>query len=234
MGLPVTAAYIVLGTLSAPALYNLMVDSQLVQIIAGGLLSEEARAIFMLALPDKAALLGQTMPLEEARTLLSAIPPDLAVALRDLAISPHTATFTLLSAHMIIFWLSQDSNVTPPVCLASFTAAAIAKTPPMLTGLYSWKLAKGLYIVPLLFAYTPMLGGNWIDDITIFFFALIGLYSFAGAFQGHMENRVNLLLRCIFFVLAFCLIAPTPIIVHVIAATLFAVLFIKNLKQTSH
>jgi len=38
---------------------------------------------------------------------------------------------------------------------------ATAKTPPMLTGFYSWKLAKGLYIVPLLFAYTPMLGGRW-------------------------------------------------------------------------
>ncbi len=233
MGLPVTAAYIVLGTLSAPALYNLMVDSQLVQIIAGGLLSEEARAIFMLALPDKAALLGQTMPLEEARTLLNAIPPDLAVALRDLAISPHAATFTLLSAHMIIFWLSQDSNVTPPVCLASFTAAAIAKTPPMLTGLYSWKLAKGLYIVPLLFAYTPMLGGNWVDDITIFFFALLGLYCFAGAFQGYMENRVNLPLRVIFFLLAFCLIAPTSTLIHSVAAILFMILFITNLKKSS-
>ena len=35
---------------------------------------------------------------------------------RDLALAPETALFSLLSAHMIIFWLSQDSNVTPPVC----------------------------------------------------------------------------------------------------------------------
>ena len=40
----------------------------------------------------------------------------------------------ILAAHLIVFWLSQDSNVTPPVCLASFTAAGIAGSPPMATG----------------------------------------------------------------------------------------------------
>jgi TRAP transporter 4TM/12TM fusion protein len=231
MGLPVTAAYIVLGTLSAPALYNLIVDSQITEIIARGLLSEEAKTIFMLALPEKAALLGQVMALEEARAILEAVPLDLAGTIRDMAISPHAATFALLSAHMIIFWLSQDSNVTPPVCLAAFTAAAIAKTPPMQTGLYSWKLAKGLYIVPILFAYTPMLGGSWVDDFTIFFFALIGLYAFAGGFQGFLENRLRLLLRILSFVLAFFLIAPWPNLIHAAAAMVFVVLFIYNLKQ---
>ncbi len=231
MGLPVTAAYIVLGTLSAPALYNLIVDSQITEIISRGLLSEEAKTIFLLALPEKASLLSQAMPVEEARALLEAIPQDLAGTIRDMAISPHAATFALLSAHMIIFWLSQDSNVTPPVCLAAFTAAAIAKTPPMQTGLYSWKLAKGLYIVPILFAYTPMLGGNWIDDLTIFFFALIGLYAFAGGFQGFLENRLNPLLRIFSLVLAFFLIAPFSSLIHSMATALFGALFVFNLKQ---
>jgi TRAP transporter 4TM/12TM fusion protein len=231
MGLPVTAAYIVLGTLSAPALYNLIVDSQITEIIARGLLSEEAKTIFMLALPEKVALLSQGMPLEEARAILEALPQELAGTIRDMAISPHAATFALLSAHMIIFWLSQDSNVTPPVCLAAFTAAAIAKTPPMQTGLYSWKLAKGLYIVPILFAYTPMLGGSWADDFTIFFFAIIGLYAFAGGFQGFLENRLNPPLRILSLVLAFFLIAPWSTLIHAAAAVVFAVLFIFNMKQ---
>lgn len=231
MGLPVTAAYIVLGTLSAPALYSLIVDSQLVEIMAKGLLSEEAKTIFMLALPEQAALLSQAMPVEQARALLESVPPDLAGTLRDMAISPHAATFALLSAHMIIFWLSQDSNVTPPVCLAAFTAAAIAKTPPMQTGLYSWKLAKGLYIVPILFAYTPFLGGSWVDDFTIFFFALIGLYAFAGGFQGSLENPLNSLLRILSLTLAFFLIAPWSNVIHSAAAVGFIILFIFNFRQ---
>lgn len=231
MGLPVTAAYIVLGTLSAPALYNLIVDAQLVEIIAGGLLSDDAKAIMMLAVPEKIALLGQSMSMVDAKIILDSVPPDLAGTLREIAISPHSATFALLSAHLIIFWLSQDSNVTPPVCLAAFTAAAIAKTSPMITGFYSWKLAKGLYIVPLLFAYTPMLGGSWIDDITIFSFAFLGLYAFAGAFQGHLENKLNPLLRIVSLVLAFFLIAPWSVPVHGAAAIGLFILFFYNCKQ---
>ncbi len=185
----------------------------------------------MLALPEKAMLLGQAMPLEEARLLLGTIPHDLANTFREVAMSPHAATYALLSAHLIIFWLSQDSNVTPPVCLAAFTAAAIAKTPPMLTGFYSWKLAKGLYIVPLLFAYTPMLEGSWSADLTVFGFAFLGLYAFAGAFQGHLENRLGLPLRLACLGFAFFLIAPWSLTVHIIAALLFIVLCIFNLKQ---
>ncbi|BHH86063.1 C4-dicarboxylate ABC transporter permease [Desulforhopalus sp. 52FAK] len=233
MGLPVTAAYIVLGTLSAPALYSLIVDAQLVELIANGLLSDQAKNIMMIAVPEKIALLNSAMPVEEAKLILASIPPDLAGTVREVAISPHAATFALLSAHLIIFWLSQDSNVTPPVCLAAFTAAAIAKTPPMITGFYSWKLAKGLYIVPLLFAYTPMLGGSWVDDITIFSFAFLGLYAFASAFQGHMESRLNPLMRLVCLALAFFLIAPWSIVVHSAAAITLFVLFYFNKKQDS-
>lgn len=231
MGLPVTAAYIVLGTLSAPALYNLMVDAQLVDILTAGILSEEAKAILMLSIPDKIAMLGAPMSPDQAKLILAQIPPDLAGTFRELAISPHAATYALLSAHLIIFWLSQDSNVTPPVCLAAFTAAAIAKTRPMITGFYSWKLAKGLYIVPLLFAYTPMLKGSWQQDLIVFFFALLGLYAFAGGFQGHLENRLSPVLRAFILILAFLLIAPTSLPIHLGAAAALIILFIFNLKQ---
>ncbi len=233
MGLPVTAAYIVLGTLSAPALYNLIVDTQIVESIAQGLLSEEAKAVFMLAVPDKAGLLGHIIPLEEARSLLAAVPPELAGSLRELTLDPNAATFALLSAHMIIFWLSQDSNVTPPVCLTAFTAAAIAKTPPMATGLHSWKIAKGLYIMPLLFAYTPLLGGAWYEVVEIFIFSLLGLYAFTGALQGHLENKISWPLRLFVLALAFFMLQPSSTLIHSIAALAFLVLLIKNMRSTS-
>jgi len=231
MGLPVTAAYIVLATLSAPALYNLIVDLQIVDKLAAGALSDEAKAIFMLAAPDKMDLLQHAIPLAQAQELLASLPVELTGSLRDLALAPETALFSLLSAHMIIFWLSQDSNVTPPVCLAAFTGAAIAGTPPMATGLRSWKIAKGLYIVPLLFAYTPILGGSWAEIFTIFTFALLGLYAFTCSLQGHMENRLNLPERAALLVIAFFLLKPTTILVHSAAAGLLAGTFILNLRK---
>jgi TRAP-type uncharacterized transport system fused permease subunit len=99
-------------------------------------------------------------PIPRPRALLGGLPIEVLSPLRDMALPPETAVTALLAAHMMIFWLSQDSNVTPPVCLAAFTAAAIAKAPAMRTGLASWKVAKGLYAIPLLFAYTPLLSGD--------------------------------------------------------------------------
>ncbi len=231
MGLPVTAAYIVLGTLSAPALYNLIVDGQIVHILASGAVSEELKAVLMLAVPDKLDLLNQPMSIEMARELFAAVPVDLAGTVRDLSLSEQNAMFALLSAHMIIFWLSQDSNVTPPVCLAAFTGAAIAGTPPMSTGLRSWKIAKGLYIIPLLFAYTPILGGSWIEIFAIFLFALGGLYAFTCALQGYMENPVSLLSRAFLLVLAFLLLKPTMIIVQILALCCLLAFLVFNVRK---
>ena len=111
--------------------------------------------------------------------------------IRDGLVDPTAATAALLAAHMIIFWLSQDSNVTPPVCLAAFTAAAIAKSRPMYTGVISWKLAKGLYIVPVLFAYTPILSGDWSQVLMVGVSALFGIYLLAGAMEGCLEYRLD-------------------------------------------
>ncbi|MDH3264420.1 MAG: TRAP transporter fused permease subunit, partial [Paracoccaceae bacterium] len=59
----------------------------------------------------------------------------------------------LLIAHLVVFWYSQDSNVTPPVALAGFAGAAIAGSRPMATSLQAWKYAKGLYLIPLFMVY---------------------------------------------------------------------------------
>jgi TRAP-type uncharacterized transport system fused permease subunit len=92
---------------------------------------------------------------------------------------------------LIIFWLSQDSNVTPPVCLAAFTAAGIAGSSPMATGFESWKIAKGLYVVPLLFAYTPLISGDLIEVLQIGFFALFGIYATNAIIQWYAEGPIG-------------------------------------------
>ena len=58
-------------------------------------------------------------------------------------------------AHQIVYWLSQDSNITPPVCVAAYAGAAVAGSDPWKTGWTAFKFAKMLYVVPLLFAFTP-------------------------------------------------------------------------------
>lgn len=185
MGLPVTASYVVLSVLSAPALVGLMLS------------------------PEMAALVNAGIEL------------------------PEVAMY-LLSAHLIIFWLSQDSNLTPPVCLAAFAAAAIAKTPPMKTGLVAWKVGKGMYIIPLLFAFTPLINGTWFERFEVFTFAMMGIASFSIVMEGYWDQKLNVLERVVFFVAAILLLCPDKVFnmetyfgiiqnTHVIGFVIFAV-----------
>jgi len=138
-----------------------------------------------------------------------------------------------LSAHLIIFWLSQDSNVTPPVCLASFAAAGISGTRPIATGLTSWKVAKGLYLVPVLFAYSPLIAGSWPERIEVFIWACLGLYAMAGLLQWHLETKINMLIAAGLAASAALLMwTPFPIYFHIAgAAILLTIIIFQNRNE---
>jgi TRAP transporter 4TM/12TM fusion protein len=92
----------------------------------------------------------------------------------------------LLSSHMIVLWFSQTGNVTPPVCLAAYAAAGIAKASPMKTGWAACKIAKGMWMVPFLFAFSPIISGSFWEIMHIGGTALIGLISLCAAWDGYL------------------------------------------------
>lgn len=231
MGLPVTAAYIVLATLSAPAIKDLIVQSELISAIAAGNVPEEAKAIFMLVAAEQVDKLGSPMPYEQAAALVSLVPMDFLSTLTEQVLSPTILTAALLSAHMVIYWLSQDSNVTPPVCLTAFAAAAIAGTGPMATGLMAWKIAKGLYIVPLLIAFTPFLGGSFMEILEIFTFGVLGIYALSGVLDGFLEAPVNWLGRLILLIAAVGLFWPGETLYHFAGLIILAGVMAWNLRM---
>ena len=99
------------------------------------------------------------------------------------------------------------------------TAAAIAGTGPMRTGLTVWKLAKGLYIVPLLFAFTPLVAGNWTERLTVFGFSCFGLYALAGVLQWHLESNLNPATGALAITSAVCLLwTPFGLSLHTAGA----------------
>ena len=186
--------------------------------------------MFTLVDSPHVAKVASGMTAAEAQQLVSAMPFELAVVIRPALVDPATMTTLLLTAHLIIFWLSQDSNVTPPVCLAAFTAAGIAGSPPMATGFQAWKIAKGLYIVPVLFAYTPFLGGDWIAAAIIFAFALVGIYGLAGALQGWMEARLAIVPRASAGAAGLACLWPNALLVNLAGAAVVAAIFVLNLR----
>lgn len=103
----------------------------------------------------------------------------------------------LLIAHLVVFWYSQDSNVTPPIALAAFAGAAIAGSKPLETSLQAWKFAKGLYLIPLFMVYNEeiILGGPLPLVIFSGLIAMLAMATFAGALEGYLFTRMDPLSR---------------------------------------
>ncbi|ERB67193.1 TRAP transporter permease [Vibrio coralliilyticus OCN008] len=226
MGLPVTASYIVLGTLSAPALYELLAEKQLLDLMVSGQLPQEAMSIFMLTAPDQLNTLTAPMSLETAQQLLSQVPADFMQTLLEQSLGLETVSLALLSAHLIIFWLSQDSNVTPPVCLTAFAAATIARTPPMRTGFTAWKIAKGLYLVPLLIAYSGIVSWDTVSVLEAGVFAILGTYAFVGAMEGYLEGKIHLVMRILLVAIGFALVWPETALIVRLACCAILIAFV--------
>jgi len=185
--------------------------SMLISAIAGGSLF---MTIVLIALAS--LILGMGLPVTASYIVLAVLAAPAMTMLGS----------SLLAAHMLIFWYSQDANVTPPVCLAAYSAAGIAGSNPLSTGMEAWKLAKGLYIIPLLFVYTPILfeGSIWMIAETVVT-ALIGLYCFAAFFEGFFFEDIKRMQRIIFAVIAFLLIFPN-LKMHLAGIILFLVIFV--------
>ncbi|MCE8003281.1 TRAP transporter permease [Billgrantia ethanolica] len=103
----------------------------------------------------------------------------------------------LLIAHLVVFWYSQDSNVTPPIALAGFAGAAIAGSKPMATGVQAWKFAKGLYLIPMFMVFNPeiIMGGPLHILAWNGLIAILALGAFAAALEGYLFTRMSWLPR---------------------------------------
>ena len=75
----------------------------------------------------------------------------------------------------------------------------------------------GLYIVPILFAYTPYLSGDWLIAIEITFFAAFGIYALAVGWEGYGEHPIPLWLRPVIFAIGIFLIWPSGRLSQILA-----------------
>ncbi len=169
IGATVGVIGIIIGVLTFSGLVLTFAD--IVIELAGGSL---VLTIFLIALAS--LVLGMGVPVTAAYliTAVVAVP-----ALTHLGVNE-------IAAHMIVYWLSQDSNITPPVCIAAFAGATIAKANMWRTAFSAFKFAKFLYLGPFLFGYVPgfSLDGSAMDIIKAFVLILLGTYAYSWFLSG--------------------------------------------------
>lgn len=169
IGATVGVIGIIIGVLTYSGLVLTFADI-VIELAAGRLFM----TILLIALAS--LVLGMGVPVTAAYliTAVVAVP-----ALTHLGVNE-------IAAHMIVYWLSQDSNITPPVCIAAFAGAAIAKANMWKTAIASFKFAKFLYLGAFLFGYVPgfTLNGSTTDIIKAFVFIAFGTYAYSWILSG--------------------------------------------------
>lgn len=168
---------IIVGVIDLTSLGRIFPD--LVLSVAG-----DNRAIAVLLLAAASLILGMGIPVTAAYLITS----ELAVPI----LTTPEMGISIIAAHLIIFWLSQDSNITPPVALGAYAGAAIARADPWKTGWTCFKFAKMLYIMPLLFAYTHILfNGTVLENVLSLGTAFVGTVIFSILTMGYFMRKTH-------------------------------------------
>jgi len=119
------------------------------------------------------------------------------------------------AAHMFAFYFAILSAITPPVALAIFAAAGLAKANMWHAGFNAMRAAAPAYIVPFMFVYEPSLllivkdwGTDWLLVLWSILSACVGVIALAGGLFGWMITYATVWQRSLLVVAALCLIKP--------------------------
>ncbi|WP_318153357.1 TRAP transporter permease [Halomonas sp. ML-15] len=93
-----------------------------------------------------------------------------------------------MAVHLFVFYFGIIADITPPVCLAAYAGAGIARANPMKTGFTAVKLAIGAFIIPYAFIYNPMLVMVDVTPLGLasaVLFSLLGIMGVSSALIGY-------------------------------------------------
>ena len=206
----VTNAGIIIGVLFMTGLGTRL--SSLVVALAGG------KLIIGLVLGMLVAIiLGMGMPTSGAYIVMATL---IAPGLMELGLSQ-------IQAHMFVFYFACMSMLTPPVAIAAYAAAGIAKANPSKVGFAAWRLALAAFVVPYMFAYGPelLMCGTVAESIIPFITAMLGCLCLASALEGYMLEDLSIPFRVLCGVAALLLI-NTGTVTDIIGICILTLVFI--------
>lgn len=102
----------------------------------------------------------------------------------------------LIVSHLFCFYYGITADITPPVCMATYTAAGIAKSDVNKTGITGLKLGYAAYLIPLIFVKYPILLMIDFEPVKFFFIlakVILGLLALNVAFEKYYFTKINYL-----------------------------------------
>ena len=147
------------------------------------MLAGDSLLLLMICLMLTSMILGMGVPTSPAYIIVAALGAPALVK----------AGVPVIAAHMFVFYYAILSAITPPVCVASFSGAAIAEANAMKTGWVSVKLGIVAFIIPFMFAYQPalMLQGDALTVGRAVVTSIVGVLGLSGGMQGYFVSRCH-------------------------------------------
>lgn len=137
----------------------------------------------------------------------------------------------VMAVHLFVFYFGIIADITPPVCLAAYAGAGIAKSNPFMTGVTAVKLALAAFIIPYIFVLNPVLVLVDYTPLTLIIAlitSLTGMIGISSSVMGYFIRRTRIWERILLFAGGLMLIIPDLILDIVGFVVIAAVLVIQS------
>lgn len=193
VGVACAVAGLVVGTLSMTDLSG-KISSSLFVLAAGSPVLTVGTAVLVII------VLGMGMPVPAVYALSAVLA---APALISLGIGT-------MPAHLLIVYYAAVSAITPPVAVASFAAASIARADPLAISVMACRIAAVAFVVPLVFIVKPglLLAGPLLDIVLAIVTVSLGAVAMTIALEGWLRGFLGALPRAVLVLLAVGLFVP--------------------------
>nr|WP_110709742.1 TRAP transporter permease [Salinicola sp. CR57] len=193
-------AGIIVGSVTLTGIGQVM--AEFVQFLSGGHLMLMLVFVALISI-----VLGMGLPTTANYIVVSSLMAGVVVELS----AQHGLVVPLVAVHMFVFYFGIMADVTPPVGLASFAAAAISGGDPLKTGFQAFFYSIRTALLPFLFIFNTdllLIDVTWYHAIIVFLVATVAMLIFAAGTMGHFLTRSRLWESTALIVIALSLFRP--------------------------
>ncbi|MFP5509893.1 MAG: TRAP transporter permease [Alphaproteobacteria bacterium] len=200
IGIATATAGIIVGAVSQTGVGSSLAD--VVEVLSGG----NIMAILLLT-AVLSLILGMGLPTTANYIVVSALLAPVIVTLGQ----QNGLIVPLIAVHLFVFYFGIMADVTPPVGLASFAAAAVSGGDPIRTGVVAFFYSLRTAALPFLFIFNTdllLINVTWAQGILVFVVATVAMLLFAAATQGWFLTRNRIYESVLLLLVAFTLFRP--------------------------